>query len=68
LTNPLVDYGRGEIWDIAFSEDDVKKKCNLLLEYRKNSPDKVKKIASWYKEKFFIEPTEENIVKAFELN
>jgi len=68
LTNPLVDYGKGEIWDIAFSEDDVKKKCNLLLEYRKNSPDKVKKIASWYKEKFFIEPTEKNIVKAFELN
>ena len=67
LTNPFVGYGKGEIWDIAFSEDDVKIKYNLLLEYRKNSPDKVKKLASWYKEKFFIEPSEENIVKAFEL-
>ena len=68
LINPLVDYGKGKIWNIVFNEQDIKKKHNNLLKYKKNNPDKVRKIAHWYKENFFIEPTEENIVKAFELN
>lgn len=68
LINPLVNCGKGEIWDIAFNEQDAKKHCNNLLKYKNNNPDKVKKIARWYKENFFIEPTEENIVRAFELN
>ena len=68
LTNPLTSYGKGEIWDIAFNEQDAKKHYNNLLKYKKNNPDKVQKIAYWYMENFFIEPTEENIVRAFELN
>lgn len=66
--NPLVDYGKGKIWDIAFSSDDVKKMYNKLITYRNNHADEIKKIAAWYKENFFIEPTEENIIKAFELD
>jgi len=66
--NPLVDYGKGKIWDIAFSEDDVKKLYNKLLEYRKNNKNEIQEIAEWYKNNFFIEPTEENIIKAFDLN
>ena len=65
--NPLVKYGKGEIWDIAFSKDDVKRLYNELIEYRENNIEEIKEIASWYKDNFFIEPTEENIVKAFEL-
>lgn len=66
--NPLVKYGKGEIWDIAFSKDEVKKLYHNLTEYRKNNIANIQKIASWYKDNFFIEPTEENIIKAFELD
>jgi hypothetical protein len=66
--NPLVEYGKEKIWDIAFSKDDVERLYNKLLEYRKNNLDEINKIALWYKENFFVEPTEENIVKAFELD
>jgi hypothetical protein len=66
--NPLVEYGKGKIWDIAFSPADVKKMYNNLIKYRNENTDEIQKIAAWYKENFFIEPTEENIVKAFQLN
>ena len=65
--NPLVEYGKGKIWDIAFSKDDVKILYNKLIEYRHNNTEEIKKIALWYKDNFFMEPTEENIIKAFEL-
>jgi len=65
--NPLIDKGKGKIWDIAFSKDDVEKVYNKLLNYRKNS-EEITKIALWYRENFFIAPTEENIIEVFELN
>ena len=67
IINPLVSYGKGEVWDIAFGEKEAIRHYNGLLEYQKNRPNRVKEIAHWYKENFFIEPTEENIAKAFEL-
>jgi hypothetical protein len=66
--NPLVNFGKGKIWDIALNKNDAKKLYNALIEYRKNNINEILKIASWYRENFFIEPTEENIVKAFELD
>ena len=65
--NPLVEYGKGKIWDIAFSIDEVKIVYSKLLEFRKDHSKKVKSISEWYKDNFFIEPTKENILKAFEL-
>ena len=66
--NPLVDYGKGKIWDIAFSENDVKRLYNALIKYSKNNSNEIQNITTWYKENFFIKPTEENIIKTFELN
>jgi len=66
--NPLVEFGKGKIWDIAFSKDDVVKLYNNLIEYRNNNKREIQEIASWYRDNFFVEPTEENIVKVFELN
>ena len=66
--NPLVEHGQGQIWDIAFSKDDVKRLYNKLLNYRKKNIEEIIEIAYWYKENFFIEPTEKNILKAFELD
>ena len=66
--NPLVSYGKGKIWDIAFSKDDVEKHYNKLIKYRNENPKEIQAIAMWYKDNFFVEPTEENIIKAFELD
>lgn len=65
--NPLVEYGQGKIWDIAYSKSDIERIYNELVSFREYNIDEVMKIADWYKKSFFIEPTEENIVKAFEL-
>jgi hypothetical protein len=64
---PLVEYGKGKIWDIAFNKNDIEKLYNTLLKYREENMDEIKEIASWYRDNFFVEPNEENIVKAFEL-
>jgi hypothetical protein len=66
--NPLVEYGRGKIWDIAYSKEEVEILYNHLIKYRNKNQEEIKQIASWYKDNFFIEPTEENIVKVFELD
>jgi len=67
ITNPLVDMGKGEMWDIAFNAIEVEQKIKKLLEFRNKNMDEIKIIATWYKDNFFIEPSEENIVKTFEL-
>lgn len=65
--NPLVDYGKGKIWDIAFDTKDIIAIYERLISYRNYNKHEIQEIAMWYKENFFIEPTEANIVKAFEL-
>ena len=66
-SNPLVEYGRGKIWDIAFSKDEIESIYNSLISYRDKNRDKITKIAKWYKDNFFIEPKRENIIRAFDL-
>ena len=65
--NPLVDLGKGKIWDIAFHPSELQKIYKKLLSYRMNHKDEIQTIALWYKENFFIQPTEKNIAKAFDL-
>lgn len=65
--NPLISYGKGKIWDIAFTANDVQILYNNLTEYRKNNISEIYEIADWYKNNFFIEPTEENIKISFDL-
>ncbi len=66
-SNPLVEYGKGKIWDIALNGDDIERLYNKLLKYRKNNRKEIENIALWYKSNFFIEPTKENIIKAFDM-
>ncbi len=63
--NPLVEYGKGKIWDIAFSKDDVIFLYNKLLEYRKSNCDEIKNIGKWYRDNFFEPLTDENLIKTF---
>lgn len=67
ITNPLVDMGKEKMWDIAFNMIELEQKMKKLLEFRYKNMDEIKGIATWYKDNFFIEPNEKNIVKVFEL-
>jgi len=66
-SNPLIDYGKGEIWDIVSEKDEIVPTITKLSNFRKENPDRILEIAKYYKDNFFIEPTEENIMRAFEL-
>ena len=66
--NPLVEYGKGKIWDIAFDVSEVEIIYQKLLDFRVNNQEEIKEIAVWYKDNFFVDPTEENIVKIFKLD
>ena len=65
--NPLVEYGKGKIWDIAFSLDQVGELCRKLIGYRVNNKEEIANLSKWYKDSFFVEPTDRNIIEAFEL-
>jgi len=66
--NPLVEEGKGKIWDIAFTENEINTLYNKLMDFRKNNKEEIEKISQWYKDNFFVEPTEKNIIKIFDLN
>lgn len=66
--NPLVEYGKGKIWDIAFESSDVINIYKKLMGFRMNNKDEIQEISGWYKDNFFVEPTRKNIVKIFEIN
>lgn len=68
--NPLPAYGKGIIWDEAASTSELEK---LLIKFENalndiNESDRIKKIADEYKNMFFCEPTDENIIKTYELD
>ncbi len=65
--NPLVNLGYGKIWDIVFDRTELNGKVNALLEYKKNNPYEISSISDWYRDNFFIEPTDKNISRVFEL-
>ena len=65
--NPLTIMGKSKIWDIAFSKGEMKQKSKQLIEFRNKNMNEINDIAIWYKNNLFIEPSEENIVKTFEL-
>ncbi len=65
-SNSLIDYGKGEIWDIVSEKDEIVPTIIKLSNFRKENPDRILEIAEYYKDNFFIEPTEENIIRAFE--
>jgi len=65
--NPLVEYGQGKIWDIAYDVNEIEEIYIKLIDYRAKNKGEIVEIANWYKDNFFCEPTEENIIKVFEL-
>lgn len=68
--NPLPEYGRGIIWDEVTSAFELER-AMIMFENALNDEIKsseIEKVAKKYKEMFFCEPSEENIIKSLELN
>lgn len=65
--NPLVKKGKGKIWDIAYSANEIDNIYKKLIDYRNYNQSEILEIANWYKDNFFVEPIEENITKMFDL-
>ncbi|OYZ34000.1 MAG: hypothetical protein B7Y30_08360, partial [Campylobacterales bacterium 16-40-21] len=63
--NPLVKYGQGQIWDIAFEANDIERIFTQLIAYRENNRQKIQTIRKYYKDNFFIPLTDENIRNTF---
>lgn len=64
-SNPLVEYGKGKIWDIVFDMYEIEEIYKKLLDYRANNQGEIIEIANWYKDNFFMPLTDQNLVKTF---
>jgi hypothetical protein len=65
--NPLIEKGKGKIWDLAFNVDEIETIYKKLTKFRSLNKNEIMDIASWYRNNFFIEPTEQNILNTFEI-
>jgi len=66
-TNPMPEYGKKTIWDIAGDKTSLEEKYKNLLENRKNNFSKIKAISSFYLESFFSSINDDKILKNFDL-
>ena len=60
--------GERKIWDIAFNINEIYDIYKKLINYKANNNNEITELANWYKNNFFIEPTEKNIIEVFELD
>ena len=65
--NPMLQSGKGELWDIAFDPGEVDAVYSHLLLFRKNNPIRIQELTGYYKTHCFVEPTVEAIKFAFDL-
>ncbi|MBL7129819.1 MAG: hypothetical protein ISS45_00195 [Candidatus Omnitrophica bacterium] len=65
--NTLPEYGKGLIWGEVVNPEDLNRQIDNLEYALNNKPGEIYNIADMYKKMFFCEPTEENIIKAFDL-
>ncbi len=65
--NYLPDYGKEIVWDEARTAEELLQKIAKIVSLTDKNPAEVASIANKYKEMFFCNPTEENIIKAFDL-
>ncbi|MHA1936575.1 MAG: hypothetical protein ACW97O_00015 [Candidatus Thorarchaeota archaeon] len=65
--NPMPEYGKGKIWDMVTDSSQLGQSMVRLNEFRRESPDKIVKMAQELKEMFFTEATEQKYVELFDL-
>ena len=65
--NPMLQIGKGELWDIAFDPGEVDTVYSHLFLFRQNNPIRIQELTEYYKTHCFVEPTVEAIKNAFDL-
>jgi hypothetical protein len=65
--NPLPDYGKGIIWQAVNTPEELLKQIDKFNVDLGKNYETIAAIALRYKEMFFCEPTEDNIIKSFDL-
>jgi len=65
--NPMLELGKGEIWELVFNTVELEAACHQLLEYRASQAMRIRELAACYRSECFVEPTAENIALAFQL-
>ncbi len=63
--NPLVEQGRGNIWDIVYNVKDLETTINNLLKYREENKIEIENISKWYRDNFFTPLSHENLINTF---
>lgn len=68
-TNPLAEAsGRGELWELAESEEKIQLYIDKLLENKKQIPKKLSAHAARIRSNFFVEPNEKNVAASIMSN
>lgn len=65
--NPMLELGRGEIWELVFDGGELDAAYARLRDYRERNRDRIATLAGAYRRAFFVEPSEERIARAFDL-
>ena len=66
-SNPMIDIGRGTIWDIAFDPDEITELVEHLLTMRKESLSRIHNFQMDFREICFNKPTDDLIASCFDL-
>ena len=66
IINPLIDLGRGLIWNMAYNSYNLSNSYISLNRKRVEFPIKVAQLSKTYRDLFFVKSTEELILKSFE--
>ena len=66
--NPLVDIGKGQIWDIVYDFNEFEIVYTKLLNYRRDNYEVIKKLSEWYKDNFFVNINDNNLMRVFKFN
>ncbi len=65
--NPMPEYGRGEIWELAFDAVELQQAVDRLSQYRFENPDEMVSKSQELRDMFFTQATEEKYVELFDL-
>lgn len=66
-TNPLLSLGKGMIWDVAETAQDMTYVVNALLRYRVDHKESILLLSEQYKNLLFNHATEDDVLDMFDL-
>jgi hypothetical protein len=64
----LPEYGKGIIWEEVEKAEDLRRTIEIIEQRLNRGIDAIEKVAKDYRDMFFSKPTENALIKAFDLN